>query len=131
MREWQYPHGNYPAREWPIGWVGIDGDKYVDHETSPTTPAQNKVPQRKLEIGLSDLQPDEGFQAKPVARGVAGRALSETPALNGATRAHIECDVNVDSLAYWNDLTGEKDRNFDSPFQTDGEEKFISFSVER
>ena len=131
VREWQYPHGNYPAREWPIGWVGIDGDKYVDHETSPTTPAQNKVPQRKLEIGLSDLQPDEGFQAKPVARGVAGRALSQTPALNGATRAHIECDVNVDSLAYWNDLTGEKDRNFESPFQTDGEEKFISFSVDR
>jgi hypothetical protein len=44
--------------------------------------------------------------------------MSETPALEGAHRAHIECEVNVDSLAYWNDPTGEKDRNFVSPFET-------------
>lgn len=38
VREWRYPIGNYPAREWPLGWVGIDGDKYVDHETAPMPP---------------------------------------------------------------------------------------------
>jgi hypothetical protein len=44
--------------------------------------------------------------------------MSETPALEGARRAHIECEINVDSLAYWNDPTGEKDQNFVSPFET-------------
>lgn len=51
----------------------------------------------------------------PVARGVAGRPADETPALNGASRAHIECDINVDSLAYWNN-PGFRDVNFKSPF---------------
>lgn len=72
-----------------------------------------------LDIGLSDLQPDEGFKNKPVARGVAGRPASETPAVSGASRAHIECDVNIDSLAYWNDLTGDRDRNYVSPFKAE------------
>ena len=72
-----------------------------------------------LDIGLSDLQPDKGFQDKPVARGVAGRPASETPAVSAASRAHIECDINVDSLAYWNDLTGDRDRNYISPFKAE------------
>ncbi len=44
-----------------------------------------------------------------MARGVAGRPANETPALDGASRAHIECDINVDSLAYWNDPQGTRD----------------------
>lgn len=63
------------------------------------------------------MKSDEGFAEKPVARGVAGRPMSETPALVGAKRGKITCDVNVDSLAYWNDPTGEKDQNFESPFR--------------
>jgi hypothetical protein len=51
-----------------------------------------------------------------VARGVAGRPANETPALDGASRAHIECDINVDSLAYWNDPQGTRDLSFKSPF---------------
>lgn len=42
--------------------------------------------------------------------------MSDTPALEGAKRGHIECDLNVDSLAYWNDPQGRKDREFRSPF---------------
>lgn len=42
--------------------------------------------------------------------------MGETQALEGAKRATIECDVNVDSLAYWNDPQGERDRDFVSPF---------------
>lgn len=67
-------------------------------------------------IALSDLKQDTGFAEKPVARGLAGRPANETPALDGASRAHIECDVNVDSLAYWNDPQGTRDVNFKSPF---------------
>jgi hypothetical protein len=70
-----------------------------------------------MPVVLSDLKTDEGFQKKRVSRGVAGRPSAETPALDGASRAHIECDVNVDSLAYWNGPQGKRDEDFVSPFK--------------
>jgi len=42
--------------------------------------------------------------------------MSETPAVEGAKRGHIECEVNVDSLAYWNYPQGTRDQEFRSPF---------------
>jgi len=63
-----------------------------------------------------DLENDYGYVDKPLSRGVAGRPLLETPALVGAKRGHIECDVNVDSLAYWNSPQGVRDMEFHSPF---------------
>lgn len=65
---------------------------------------------------MDDLHQDIGFEAYPVARLVAGRDMSETPAVKGAKRGDIKCDVNVNSLAYWNDPQGERDQNFKSPF---------------
>jgi hypothetical protein len=35
VRLYKYPTGNYPAREWPIGWVAIDGDEVIEHEGTP------------------------------------------------------------------------------------------------
>ena len=72
---------------------------------------------RGITTSLSQLHPDEGFKEKSIVRGIAGRPSSETPALVGAQRAHIDCDINVDSLAYWNDPQGQRDRDFVSPFQ--------------
>eukprot|EP00980_Cylindrotheca_fusiformis_P003054 scaffold713_cov131-Cylindrotheca_fusiformis.AAC.12 len=136
---------NYPAREWPLGWVAIDGDEWIEHEadlpasssssvqtppkeTSTEDKDQNPSPDihEKKAIILSDLQGDEGFRDKPVARGEAGRPMSETPTLEGARRAHIDCEVNVDSLAYWNDPTGTKR----SEFRFADKEKFMTFSVD-
>jgi len=78
-----------------------------------------------LDLQISDLTPDTGFGAKPVERGVAGRPLEETPSVAQAQRGHIECDINVDSLAYWN--TGEP--TMASPFAVpDAPEKFITFT---
>jgi hypothetical protein len=71
-----------------------------------------------MSVGLLDLKADKWFQKKGVSRGVSGRPSVETPALVGASRAHIECDVNVDSLAYWNDPQGKRDEDFVSPFKT-------------
>jgi hypothetical protein len=51
-----------------------------------------------------------------LARGVSGLPMSETPALIGAERGHIECDVDVDELAYWNQPEGKIDNEFKSPF---------------
>jgi len=42
MREWKYPSGNLVAREWQLGWTGIDGDEWMEHETE----------QESEEIGL-------------------------------------------------------------------------------
>lgn len=35
MQEWKYPVGNIPAREWPLGWIAIDGDEWIEHEGEP------------------------------------------------------------------------------------------------
>ncbi len=32
MREYVYPTGNYGAREFPLGWIAIDGDEVLEHE---------------------------------------------------------------------------------------------------
>ena len=36
VRLYKYPVGNYVAREWPVGWVGIDGDTLIEHELAST-----------------------------------------------------------------------------------------------
>ena len=43
---------------------------------------------------------------------------NKTPCLNGSSKGHINCDVDVDFLAYWNDPQGDFDRNYLSPFAT-------------
>jgi hypothetical protein len=62
---------------------------------------------------LQDLQDPSATTTQslllPVARGIAGRILSQTPAVMGAQRAHITCDIPVDTLAYWNDPIGTRD----------------------
>jgi hypothetical protein len=35
VREYKYPAGNYGAREWPLGWIAIDGDEVIEHEGQP------------------------------------------------------------------------------------------------
>ena len=50
-----------------------------------------------MQVGLSDFDTDESFRTKATSRGIAGRPISETPALEGAERAQIQCDVNVDT----------------------------------
>ena len=88
-----------------------------------------------LDVSIGDLVSDPAVSpATPVARGVAGAPLSETPALVGAQRAHIQCDaLNVDSFAYWNDPIGTRDLNFQSPFAASGDddEYYISFAPDR
>lgn len=42
MHKFEFPHGNYHAREFQSGWVGIDGDTYADHERE--LPAKELLP---------------------------------------------------------------------------------------
>ena len=61
-----------------------------------------------------------------LARGVSGLPMSETPSLIGAKRGHIECDIDVDQLVYWNSPQGDLDMNFESPFK--GKNSGVSLS---
>lgn len=72
------------------------------------------------------------FAEKPVKRALAGRSENETPAVLGASRGTIKCDLNVNSMAYWNDPQGSRDKEFVSPFvHNSGDEKYITFSTDR
>lgn len=99
------------------------------------TPLSLTEQQNKPHYTMVDLHPDPtDWQSKPLARGLAGRPMEETPALIGAQRAHIECDLPVDSLAYWNNPVGERDKNYKSPFKPKlppGKVQYITFSPDR
>lgn len=155
LHTWEYPNGNYPSHEWPIAWTGIDGDEWIEHETREETAESAMEDEAGIDGGedasdlqdewefvaedrkvpkgwaLDQLKQDTEFRAKPMARGVSGRPISETPALVGGSRAHVECDINVDSLAYWNDPQGQRDVDFKSPFAVEGGEKYITFGIDR
>jgi len=140
VRDYKYPVGNYGAREWPIGWIGIDGDRVIEHEGTPVLEIKNdekiQTPEfsRKLPslFETSELRTDEMFSKKPIKRALAGRPEDETPALQGASRGTIKCDLNIDSMAYWNSPQGNRDQDFLPPFvHGNDEEKYISFSTDR
>eukprot|EP00804_Cyclotella_cryptica_P030282 CCRYP_019226-RC/>CCRYP_019226-RC protein AED:0.25 eAED:0.25 QI:120/1/1/1/0.76/0.66/18/2265/1695 len=124
MHKWAYPNGNYAAREFPIAWLGIDGDKRITgdlepNKTSPIGPLTN----------ITLLQASDP-PARPhhLSRGVAGLPMAETPALVGASRGKIQCDVDVDFMAYWNDPQGVRDREFVTPFRmNDTQTRYITF----
>ena len=110
-------------------------DNARDQKRPELKPVNKKTPsisdqQAKPQYKVSDLPQDPAdWTSKPVARGVAGRPLDETPSVVGAKRAHIDCEINVDSLAYWNSPQGEEDIKFTSPFSTEQDkEGFITFS---
>jgi len=85
-----------------------------------------------LVVHIHEMKTDEIFRDKPVKRALAGRSEDETPALLGASRGTIKCDVNVDSMAYWNNPQGTRDQEFISPFlHTNDDEKYITFSTDR
>ena len=113
MHKFTYPSGNYAAREFPSAWLGIDGDEAIlqdledDAVKSPLGPAAN----------LS-LIGEPAPRPRGLARGVSGLPAAKSPALVGASRGSIACDVDVDALAYWNDPQGSRDREFVSPFRS-------------
>lgn len=62
-----------------------------------------------------------------LARGVSGLPFDQTPALVGAKRGHIQCDVDVDDLAYWNSPQGLRDEEFET-FYKNPPNRYLTFS---
>lgn len=100
-----FPKGGLVAREFPIGWVGIDGNEFAGGYDGFKALAFN-----------TSIEKNQSILNSSLARGISGLPISETPALIGASRGRIECDIDVGSLAYWNHPQGTRDRNFQSPF---------------
>ena len=117
------------VQQQPASSNQVDVHKVIQQTTSKTR--TTKDGRQILDVALSHLQPDVGFSDKPVARGVAGVDMADSPALSTAKRAHIDCDINVDSLAYWNQ--DELDHQHPQPFRLDQTqpEKFITFTPDR
>jgi hypothetical protein len=103
--------------------------KAVPKHVSSDTRSDTK-PRSNLELGQTHTKRRHGGEAnKPrpiiplqqqdlLGRGVSGLPMKETPALVGAKRGHIQCDMDVDDLAYWNDPQGTRDIEFKSHYQT-------------
>jgi len=128
-----FPTGNYAAREFSIGWIGIDGDEFAGGgedvrkalEEEGIQPQQQQPPPQTIE---------DSAKRSPLARGVSGLPEDQTPSLVGAQRGHIQCDgVDVDRLAYWNFPQGTRDIKFKSPFigKKSPLEKYVSFQPDR
>ncbi len=95
----------------------IESSSNATKDDSKVVPPQRKKPSFTVsDLISSNLSDAILVRDLPVARGLAGRPLVQTPSLIGARRGHIECEVNVDSLAYWNNPQGERDKNFKSPY---------------
>lgn len=52
MIDFVYPEGNYPAREWHVGWLGIDTDEHIEEEQG--NPSSDLQP-------LSDIKTAEDY----------------------------------------------------------------------
>ncbi|KAL7431266.1 hypothetical protein ACHAXM_003999 [Skeletonema potamos] len=122
MIKFRYPYGNYAARDWQTAWLGIDGEKEIVEDLEP-----NSISPIGPFLNITSLK-DPKPRPNHLARGMFGLPMSKTPALEGGSRGTIECDVNVDSLAYWNDPQGTLDKSFSSPFRPSGQrKKYITF----
>lgn len=64
-----------------------------------------------------------------LGRGVSGLPMEETPALVGAKRGHIRCDMDVDDLAYWNDPQGKRDVEFRGHYQEPAN-RYLTFEAD-
>lgn len=117
--------------------VVVDNASVEEKDEADAAPKVPSVAERQIKphYTIDDLPVERtDWQAKPVARGLAGRPLDQTPAVQGAKRAHIRCDVPVDSLAYWNDPRGTRDVEYETPFRhalEPGQVQYITFTPDR
>ena len=96
----------------------FDGDKVAAENKDEKAPAI--VEEHKNDNPAKFVAPV--VNKNSLARGVSGLPMSKTPALVGAQWGHVECDVDVDDIVYWNDPQGARDNEFVSPFAEKEEE---------
>jgi GDP-fucose protein O-fucosyltransferase len=89
-----------------------------------------------IEAGQAENEAD-AEPSSPLVRGVNKYPLSKTPALLGAQRGHVNCDVPIDQdkIVYWSSPQGDRDQAFKSPFAPPvtepKKEYYITFQPDR
>ena len=125
MHKWPATEkANYEAREWQSAWLGIDGDEYILRDLEPNSNSPLGAAANISLLGDPLPRPTH------LSRGFSGLPMEKSSALVGASRGKISCDIDVDSLAYWNDPQGKRDREFVSPFRpstTTDKRQYITF----
>ena len=113
-------------------------DEGNHHLTGLINNAENRWERLVKELNKDIVQHNNGesnnIHGNPLARGVSGLPMSQTPALIGAKHGSIQCDnENYDDLAYWNDPQGDLDVDFVSPFASSdtSEKRYITFEPDR
>ena len=112
-----------------------DLEEHVEENKQLAPPEPAKPITRNFnKITLEDLK-KRPSKSRPssLARGVSGLPSDQTPDLEGAKRGHIQCDVDVDFLAYWNDPVGKPDIDFQSPHispKAKEEEQYLTFELD-
>uniref|UniRef100_A0A7S1FL83 Uncharacterized protein n=1 Tax=Corethron hystrix TaxID=216773 RepID=A0A7S1FL83_9STRA len=125
-------NGGRPARENDEGAVRGNGEKNLshveEHHSSRSVDEKERGVLRgngKESFSHAEKKHNVG---RPVARGYSGLPLEQTPAVVGAERGHINCEIDVDKLAYWNDPRGKRDAEFVSEYRVpEGETRYITF----
>lgn len=101
---------------------------------SPSDIVQIQAGNTHLHQKENDISTVPARTGRPIGRGVNALPPSKTPALEGAERGTVQCDVNVNSLAYWNSPQGTRDRQFQSPFvgkKADEKPRYLTFEPDR
>ena len=126
-----------------------DNVKEDGHENKPDATDPDKLPKsiekhQKSDTANEKADSKEHTQKEfpkrvntntKLARGYSGLPMDKTPALVGAKRGTIECDADVNTMAYWNSPQGTRDEEFTSPFKVTttepGKRKYITFEPDR
>lgn len=81
---------------------GVDPPAKVSQHDTATSPEEHggsaaapETIQNRTQQKDGDAQPIEAPEERPLARGYSGLPMSQTPALVGARRGTVECDVDV------------------------------------
>ena len=105
-----------------------------DRQQHKQLPFDNKDDSDAAQQENQQTQIDEkdiNYQQKKLARGYSGLPMDKTPALIGAKRGTVECDIDANFMAYWNSPQGTRDEEFVSPFSvqpsSSGKKKYLTF----
>ena len=99
--------------------LDLEADNQLEDEEHPLHRRKSKKEvDQKEPVKQQKIFATEKTTTTKLARGVSGLPMSQTPALVGARPGHIDCDVDVDDIVYWNNPQGKRDQEFISPFAT-------------
>ena len=116
--------------------IGSDEIQQSEPKTQVKVKSEGNSSSGEIKQSTSKVLKIHSSTKTSLARGYSGLPMEKTPALVGAKRGSIQCDIDVDisSLAYWNSPQGSRDEAFVSPFNVpssiEGKRKYLTFEAD-